>query len=296
MTATRSISNISNEEIAVALEEMGSLLDQQGANPFRVGAYHDAASVVRSCASPVTQILQKQGIEGLEELPKIGHSLSRMIQQLVTTGKIPLLEQLRAGTLPEHALTTVPGIGPELAKRIYDELNVSTLAELQSAAWDGRLAQLKGMGPRRVRGIRESIAGRFRPVSMFRPATSTNEPPVSELLDVDAEYRRKAAADRLFRIAPRRFNPMHQAWLPVLHTSRDNRHYTALYSNTAKAHELGTTHDWVVIYRDDHLGHGQWTAITSKIGNLRGKRIIRGREQECSEYYQRQSDELNAAD
>jgi putative hydrolase len=63
-------------------------------------------------------------------------------------------------------------------------------------------------------------------------------------------------------------------------------HYTALYSNTARAHELDMIHDWVVIYRDDQDGDGQWTVITSQFGPLRGKRIVRGREDECRHYYE----------
>jgi putative hydrolase len=73
-----------------------------------------------------------------------------------------------------------------------------------------------------------------------------------------------------------------------MHTQRGERHYTALFSNTARAHELGTTHDWVVIYRDDHDGHGQWTAITASYGALSGQRIIRGREEDCRRYYEQQ--------
>ena len=71
----------------------------------------------------------------------------------------------------------------------------------------------------------------------------------------------------------------------MLHTEREGRHYTALYSNTARAHELGTTHDWVVIYRDDDQHSGSWTAITSSFGALRGRRVIRGREDECARHY-----------
>ena len=109
--------------------------------------------------------------------------------------------------------------------------------------------------------------------------------PIDELLDIDAQYRHLAGEGQLPRIAPRRFNPTGEAWLPVLHTQRHERHYTALFSNTARAHELGTTHDWVVIYRDDPHADGRSTVITSQFGKLRRLRIVPGREGECAAWH-----------
>jgi hypothetical protein len=80
-------------------------------------------------------------------------------------------------------------------------------------------------------------------------------------------------------IAPRRFNPGGEAWLPVLHTRRGDWHFTALYSNTARAHELGHTHDWVVIYGEDaQHAERQYTVVTSTHGLRAGQRVVRGRE------------------
>ena len=118
------------------------------------------------------------------------------------------------------------------------------------------------------------------------PATDRSIP-IAEILDIDAEYKKRAADDRLPKIAPMKFNPGAVAWLPILHTERDDRHYTALFSNTARAHELNTTKDWVVIYRDDDQQHARWTVVTSQFGKLRGCRIVRGREDECREFYLR---------
>ena len=109
--------------------------------------------------------------------------------------------------------------------------------------------------------------------------------PGAVLLDLDREYREKAEHDRLPRITPRRFNPDGEAWLPVLNTERVGQHYSLLFSNTARAHEVGTTRDWVVIYRDDRDGGGQWTVVTANQGPSKGKRVIRGRERECEAYY-----------
>jgi hypothetical protein len=278
---------LSNEQLTAVLEEVADLLEAQGANPFRVRAYRGAAHTLRHLETPAHQILTDEGMAGLIKLPHIGRSLANAIDHLVWSHRLPLLERLRGEHIPERLFATVPNIGKALARRIHDELGIETLAELEAAANDGRLAQVPGMGSKRLQAVRESLAGRFR-TRRIRPAgaqeDTAEQVPVAELLDVDGEYRRLAASGRLPRIAPRRFNPTGEAWLPVLHTQRDARHYTALFSNTAHAHELGTTHDWVVIYRDDD-DHGRWTVITSQYGRLRGHRIVRGREQECARYY-----------
>jgi hypothetical protein len=108
-----------------------------------------------------------------------------------------------------------------------------------------------------------------------------DQPTVAEILDVDEEYRTKVAQEVLPKIAPRRFNPKHEQWLPILHTRRGKRNYTALYSNTLRAHQLSKTSDWVVIYYDGGNGERQCTVITGNDGPLAGKRIVRGRETEC---------------
>jgi hypothetical protein len=104
---------------------------------------------------------------------------------------------------------------------------------------------------------------------------------VAALLGADAEYRRRAAGGELHRVAPRRFNPTGAAWLPVLHTEREGYALTALFSNTARAHALGRTDDWVILYweRDGH--EDQCTIVTETRGLLSGRRVVRGREQEC---------------
>jgi len=272
----------SNDQLAARLEEIASLLEAQEAGPYRIQAYRAAAHTLRELERPVHRIVEQEGPDGLVRLPTIGESIARTLTELVERGTSSVLVRLRGEQSPEDVFETVPGIGPELAHRIREELGVDTLADLEAAAWDGRLARVPGLGARRIRAVRESLAGRLARRPPHRASfVAPDDPPVAELLDVDREYREKAAADRLTRIAPRRFNPERKAWLPVLHTARGERHYTALYSNTARAHELGTTHDWVVIYRDDHGGKGQWTVVTARSGPLAGRRVVRGREREC---------------
>lgn len=281
---------LGNAEIADRLDEIAELLTAQDADPFRIRAYRLAAQMLRTLERPASEILAKEGLDGLMELEGIGQSLARAIEQLSQTGRLGLLDRLRGEATPELIFASVPGIGRAMASRIHDQLGIESLAELETAAYDGRLAHVPGMGRKRIRAVRESLAGRFRrrprvPESAHKESAG---PPVAELLDIDVEYRRKADAGKLARIAPRRFNPTAEAWLPVLHAKRDSRRYTALYSNTALAHELDMIRDWVVIYRDDHGGDGQWTIVTSRFGPLAGRRIVRGRETECAAFYKGQ--------
>ena len=113
-----------------------------------------------------------------------------------------------------------------------------------------------------------------------------SQPGVDLLLDVDREYREKGRAGLLPRIAPKRFNPEGKAWLPVLHARSGPWHFTALFSNTERAHELHRTYDWVVIFfSDPERGEGQATIVTERRGSLAGRRVVRGREPECARYY-----------
>lgn len=270
-----------NRAIASRFDEVSRLLGEQGANPFRVRSWRAAAGTLRALARPVDDLLAREGLAGLQRLPGIGESLARAIEDLVTTGRLPMLERLRGEADPEALLRTVPGIGPALARRLHDDLGLATLEDLEAAAHDGRLERLGGFGAKRLGGIRDALAARLGRARGAAPRPVADAPPVAELLDVDREYRAAAARGELPRIAPRRFNPEHAPWLPVLHTTRGKRHYTALFSNTARAHGLGKTHDWVVLFCDGLGPEQRFTVITAGAGPLAGRRVVRGREAEC---------------
>jgi hypothetical protein len=280
-----------NEDIAGRLDEVARILAVQGANRFRVQAYHQAAAVLRGLARPVSEIFGEEGLAGLQKLPGVGESIARAVSDILRHGKLAMLDRLRGEHDPIALLTSVPGIGKALAWKLHDDLGLESLEGLESAAHDGRLESVAGLGAKRLAGIRDSLAhrlGRIRKQPVAVPApTGPGEPPVAELLDVDSEYRRAAAADTLKKIVPHRFNPTGEAWLPVLHTTRGQRHYTALFSNTARAHEQHKTHDWVVLYYDGHDGERQCTVITSEFGRLKELRIVRGREDECESHYRK---------
>jgi hypothetical protein len=150
-----------------------------------------------------------------------------------------------------------------------------------------------GIGARRSAAIRDALTAmldrtRRRPrggSSAAPPGSGAaeQEPAVALLLAADARYRGEAAAGRLPTIAPRRFNPEGRSWLPVMHETRDGWHVTALYSNTARAHELGREHDWVVLYfHRDGQPERQRTVVTETHGPCAGRRVVRGREPECA--------------
>jgi hypothetical protein len=267
-----------NRRIAGRLDEAAELLQTQGSDRFRVNAYRRAAAAVRRWPEPLDEAFRHRGAEGLEQVPGVGPSISRAIRELITRGRLPMLDRLRGAADPEIVLASVPGIGRRLAERLHVELGIHTLEDLETAAHDGRLDAVAGFGRKRLAGIQDTLAQRLGRVR--HEGEPAPRPSVSELLDVDREYRDKAGRGQLPLIAPRRFNPDRQAWLPVLHTERRGRRYTALFSNTARAHQLGKTRDWVVIYTDDAGGDHQHTVITAERGSQRGRRIVVGRESE----------------
>jgi Holliday junction resolvasome RuvABC DNA-binding subunit len=233
-------------------------------------------------------VFEREGLAGLDALPGVGPGIAAAIAEMLACGRWGKLERLRGDVDAEALFRTVPGIGPELARLIHDELGIDTLEALEVAAHDGRLERLPRVGPRRAAALRAALTAlldRRRALRRgARAAVAGAQPPVEALLDVDREYREAAAADRLPKIAPRRFNPNGEAWLPVLHTQRGDWHFTALYSNTARAHELGRTRDWVVIYAADR-DHAErpYTVVTVTAGPMAGRRVVRGRESECRE-------------
>lgn len=270
-----------NQQVAERLREAADLLESQAASPFRVRAYRNAAETVAHLDTGLNDILAGGGIAALDALPHIGPSLAAAIAEMIRTGRWAQLERLRGASAPEKLFQTIPGVGPELARRLHDHLHVDTLEALEVVAHDGRLETVPGVGPRRAALLRAALASMLARTRPPRPV-AVAEPPVELLLDVDHEYREKAAAGSLRTIAPKRFNPAGEAWLPVLHTQRGSWQFTALFSNTARAHELDKVHDWVVIYfHTDTQAEGQRTIVTETHGALVGRRVVRGREAEC---------------
>lgn len=286
---------VPNEEMADALERIAELLDVQRADGHRVRAYRNAARQLRALEAPVSEVDAAGGRRGLETIPGVGRSIATLIHELLHTGRSGLLERLQGEVSPEDLFTTLPGIGEELAGRLHEDLGVDTLEELELAAHDGRLEGLPGFGPRRTAMLRDALAMRLGRSARWRARRiaaagregAAPQPDVAMLLAVDAEYRRRASEGSLRLVAPRRFNPEHRAWLPVLHAERGGFSFHALFSNTARAHRLGTTRDWVVLHWERDGDEAQCTVVTEHQGPLAGRRVVRGRETECAVVFRR---------
>ena len=287
------LKEVSNNDIADVLVQIADLLDAKDANPHRIRAYRDGATSVRNTHEPIADWVREGEMDRLHELPGIGSGLSAVIATYVTTGRSDVLDRLLGEVSPIDLFVQVPGIGEELAQRVYEELKVNTLEDLERAAYDGSLQQVEGFGSKRIRAVQVGLAGMLsstgqrisRWVEPGEKPNGNGRPKVETLLEVDAEYRKKAKADELRKIAPKRFNPDNEAWLPVLNVERDGWVFTALYSNTPQAHKLETTHDWVVIYYERDGREGQATVVTKLNNPMKGKRVVRGREVECQQFY-----------
>ena len=276
-----------NRQISERLHEAASLLEQQQASPFRVNAYRRAAATLEILDRDIGDIIEQDGMDGLIALPGVGRGIANAIVEMVARGRWSLLDRLRGELDPVRLFQSVPGLGPELAKRIHEHLDVDTLEALEVAAHDGRLESVPGVGPRRAAAIRNHLSLALKRVRAPTPAVAAPGPSVALVLSVDAEYREKANAGFLPTIAPKRFNPEGKAWLPVMHLAKEGWHFSVLFSNTARAHQLKRTLDWVVVYYyDDDHHEGQHTVVTETRGPLAGRRVVRGREAECRAHYE----------
>jgi DNA polymerase (family X) len=274
-----------NVRAAERLREAADLLALQADNPFRVAAYRRAADGVARHGTDVRDIVAAGGAEALKQIPGVGDHIARGLAELARSGRWIYLERLRGSAEPGDVFCAIPGVGPALARRLHEALHVETLEQLEAALADENRS-VAGVGRRRRAALRAALA---QMLARLRPgrATPSEEPQVDVLLDVDREYRRKAEAGQLKKIAPRRFNADGRTWLPILHTERGGWRFTTLFSNTARAHELGKVHDWVVIYfHSDGGAESQRTVVTAMRGPLAGRRVVRGREEECILHYE----------
>jgi DNA polymerase (family 10) len=148
---------VTNLHIANAFDLIADILDFQGANPFRVRAYRNSSRTIRDYPEPLAAMVEKEK-QKLTDIDGIGADLAAKIVTLVTTGSLPMLEELKS-KVPDSvlALLRIPGVGPKKAAALHKELGIKTLAELKGACEAGQVARLKGFGAKTQQVILEGI-------------------------------------------------------------------------------------------------------------------------------------------
>jgi len=148
---------MNNADIARQFTEIGDLLEIQGANAFRVRAYRNAARTIEDLSESVSA-LAAEGVKSLTDLPGIGKDLAAKIINLVETGEIPQLVELRE-QVPSGVLDMlrIPGLGPKKAAALFHELNIQSLDDLKAAIENGEVSKLKGFGQKTADSIMEGI-------------------------------------------------------------------------------------------------------------------------------------------
>ncbi|MFO0888165.1 MAG: DNA polymerase/3'-5' exonuclease PolX [Isosphaeraceae bacterium] len=142
--------------IAQVLDEMGTILEVQGENPFRCRAYHNAAQALLNLPADLTEMIADGS---LAEVPGIGETMHSKIVQLATTGQLPAYDKLREQMPPGIlALLKIPGVGPKKIKQLREALRVESLTDLRAAAEAGAIAKIKGFGARTQANILEGIS------------------------------------------------------------------------------------------------------------------------------------------
>jgi DNA polymerase (family 10) len=145
-----------NPEIAAALDELADLNELNGAVVYRVVAYRQAAKAVRESAIAVEQLAAQSR---LTELSGVGKTIEEKIKALLETGEIPAATKLKqkfpAGLVE---LMRIPGLGPKTARKIYEEIGVTSLDELRRAAQEGKLRSIPGLGPKVEQNILDSLS------------------------------------------------------------------------------------------------------------------------------------------
>ena len=236
-----------NIDIARVFSGIADLLEIQGANPFRIRAYRNAARTMESLPASVASLVS--GPErALEDLPGIGRDLAAKIREIVTTGELTLLRELTR-TTPETliALLRIPGLGPKRARQIHDALGVKTLEDLAAAAREGRLRTIKGIGASIeqtvIRGVAldQSRQGRFLLADAdvhIRPIVDRLRAlPQVEALEVCGSYRRRSetVGDIDILVSARRAAPIADAFVRAPEAARVLAHGQTKCSIVLKA-------------------------------------------------------------
>jgi DNA polymerase (family 10) len=143
-------------QVAALLEEIGTLLAlQKDSNSFEVRAYENAARTVNSLDGDINQLVREDKLKGT---PGLGSKILQRIEEAVKTGKIAYCDELRTNTPAiKLEMVRIPGLGPKRINTIYDQLHVNSIAELEQACKDDRVAHIPGFGKKTQDKILQGI-------------------------------------------------------------------------------------------------------------------------------------------
>src|SRR5512139_198447 len=162
---------VHNADIAAAFEEIADRLEIQGANPFRIRAYRNAARTLGELPQEARTLLERG--EDLTRLPGVGDDLAGRAREIVETGRCSLLERLRRELPPAVTeLLQIPGLGPKRVKTLYHDLEVQTAEQLYRAARDGRIRALPGFGEKTELNILQAVEAHVSKSRRFKLAVA----------------------------------------------------------------------------------------------------------------------------
>ena len=142
-------------KIAEILVEIGTLLELKGENPFKTRAYTNAARALESLTEPLDKLIAEKR---LGDIPGIGEAIEKKVTELFTSGRLPYYEELKASVAPGLVeMLGIPGMGPKKVKALHDKLGVQSIAELETACKDGKVAVLDGFGEKTQAKILDGI-------------------------------------------------------------------------------------------------------------------------------------------
>ncbi|HEX5710123.1 MAG TPA: helix-hairpin-helix domain-containing protein, partial [Sulfuricurvum sp.] len=157
---------ITNRDIAATFNEIAELLDIQGENPFRIRAYRNAARAIFSYPQEMKSLVN-EGFD-LTTLKTIGHDLAAKIIEMVTTGELEFLNDLKRRIAPElEELLKIPGLGPKRVHLLYEHLHIRSLKELQMALENGKLDRIAGFGPKLLAALQNALGNKRLPTKRY---------------------------------------------------------------------------------------------------------------------------------
>jgi DNA polymerase (family 10) len=175
-----------NADVAEQLDLLADILELEGEAAYRLLAYRRAAALVREQSGPVAEL----ALEGkAKDLPGIGKTIEGKIVEIVNEGEIRALTKHKALVPPEVVeFTRLPGLGPKTARKIWQELGVTTLADLKAAAKAERLRMLPGIGAKLEERIVKELSGRRKAPQEVRPLLGQGLPAVQAVVAVLREH------------------------------------------------------------------------------------------------------------